>query len=219
MTLRSSSPVCEGKTTRSSLCAKCGESLTKDAVAPHELVALLQGGDLPDRFSEVAAYDGRYSKDAFFFVRDGLHQAVIALSRSSRHVTAEELLDALRSLAIERFGSSALEQLRSWGVTRCEDFGEIVFTLIKHGVFRKKPEDKKEDFSGGYDLRGRFQSRHRRFNQAMERTPKRLASRLADRCVHHLEMISTFPRSLPAAAGSTRVLVGGGMGVALAILS
>ncbi len=148
--------VCEGNTTRASLCAQCGEALTKGAIAPHELVALLHGGSLPDRFSEVAEHDARYSKDAFFFVRDGVHQAVTALSRSSRHVTAKELLDALRLLALERFGSSAREQLRSWGVTRCEDFGEIVFTLIKHGVFGKRPEDRKEDFSGGYDFEKAF---------------------------------------------------------------
>jgi uncharacterized repeat protein (TIGR04138 family) len=148
--------VCEGNTTRTSLCAQCGESLTKGAIAPHELVALLQGGGFPDRFSEVAEHDARYSKDAFFFVRDGVDQAVTALSRSSRHVTAKELLDALRLLALERFGSSAREQLSSWGVTRCEDFGEIVFTLIEHGVFGKRPEDKKEDFSGGYDFERAF---------------------------------------------------------------
>jgi uncharacterized repeat protein (TIGR04138 family) len=148
--------VCEGNTTRASLCAQCGESLTKGAIAPHELVGLLQGRGFPDRFSEVAEHDARYRKDAFFFVRDGVHQAVTALSPSSRHVTAKELLDALRLLALERFGSSAREQLRSWGVTRCEDFGEIVFTLIEHGVFGKRPEDKKEDFSGGYDFETAF---------------------------------------------------------------
>jgi uncharacterized repeat protein (TIGR04138 family) len=145
-----------GETTRSSLCAQCGESLTKDAIAPHDLVGLLEGGGLPDRFSEVAEHEARYSKDAFFFVRDGVDQAVTALSRSSRHVTAKELLDALRLLALERFGSSAREHLRSWGVTRCEDFGEIVFTLIEHGVFGKRPEDKKEDFSGRYDFEKAF---------------------------------------------------------------
>jgi len=146
--------VCDGHTTRTSLCAKCGESLTRGAIAPHELVASLHGAGLPfpDRFAEVAEHDARYSKDAFFFVRDGVDRAVTSLSRSSRHVTAKELLEALRSLALERFGSSAQEQLRSWGVTRCEDFGEIVFTLIGHGVFGKRPKDKKEDFSGGYDF-------------------------------------------------------------------
>ncbi len=152
--------VCDGHTTRASLCAQCGESLTKGAITPHELVALLRGaGDgLPfrDPFAELAEHDARYSKDAFFFVRDGVDRAVTSMSRSSRHVTAKELLEALRSLALERFGSSAREQLRSWGVTRCEDFGEIVLTLIEHGLFGKRPEYKKEDFSGGYDFETAF---------------------------------------------------------------
>jgi uncharacterized repeat protein (TIGR04138 family) len=148
--------VCEGETTRTSLCAKCGDSLTKGAMTPNELLALLHSGGFPDRFSELAEQDTRYASDAFFFVRDGVDRAVTSLSRSSRHVTATELLEALRSLALERFGSSAREQLRSWGVTRCEDFGEIVFTLIDQGVFGKRPEDKKEDFSGGYDFEKAF---------------------------------------------------------------
>jgi uncharacterized repeat protein (TIGR04138 family) len=145
-----------GDTTRASLCEQCGKSLTKGAITPHELVALLHGAGVPDRFAEVAEHDARYGKDAFFFVRDGVHRAVTSQSRTSRHVTAKELLGALRLLALERFGSSAREQLRSWGVTRCEDFGEIVFTLIEHGVFGKRPEDKKEDFSQGYDFETAF---------------------------------------------------------------
>jgi uncharacterized repeat protein (TIGR04138 family) len=152
--------VCDGHTTRASFCPRCGESLTKGAITPHELVALLHGaGDgLPfrDPFTEVAEHDPRYSKDAFFFVRDGVDRAVTSRSHSSRHVTAKELLEALRSLALERFGSSAREQLRLWGVTRCEDFGEIVFTLIERGLFGKRPEDKKEDFSGAYDFETAF---------------------------------------------------------------
>jgi uncharacterized repeat protein (TIGR04138 family) len=31
-----------------------------------------------------------------------------------------------------------------------------VFTLIEHGIFGKQPEDKKEDFSNGYDFATAF---------------------------------------------------------------
>jgi uncharacterized repeat protein (TIGR04138 family) len=152
--------IVDGHTTKASLCAHCGDFVTKGGIAPHHLVALLHGAasgsSFPDPFSDVAEHDTRYTKDAFFFVRDGVHRAVRSLSRSSRHVTAKELLEALRLLALERYGPSAREQLRSWGVTRCEDFGEIVFTLIEHGLLGKRPEDKKEDFSGGYDFETAF---------------------------------------------------------------
>jgi uncharacterized repeat protein (TIGR04138 family) len=112
----------------------------------------LHGSGLRDPFNEVAASHPRYSKEAFYFVRDGVDRAVRSLGRQSRHVSASELLDALRVLALERYESNARERLRSWGVTGCEDFGEIVYTLIDHGLFGKRPEDKREDFTGGYDF-------------------------------------------------------------------
>ena len=111
-----------------------------------------------DVFAEVADRDARYTKEAFWFVRDGVHQAVRSRAGGSRHVTAHELLDTLRILALERYGTNAREQLRSWGVTRCEDFGEIVFALIDNGVFGKRPEDRKEDFENGYDFETAFPS-------------------------------------------------------------
>jgi uncharacterized repeat protein (TIGR04138 family) len=107
-----------------------------------------------DRFEKVAALDLRYTKEAFWFVRDGVDRATKSVGR--RHAAPKELLDALRSLAIERYGSDAREQLRSWGITRCEDFGEIVFTLIENGMFGKQPEGKKEDFNNGCDFATAF---------------------------------------------------------------
>jgi uncharacterized repeat protein (TIGR04138 family) len=106
----------------------------------------------------VADRDARYTKEAFWFVRDGVHQAVRSRAGGSGHVTAHELLETLRILALERYGTNAREQLRSWGVTRCEDFGEIVFALIDNGVFGKRPEDRKEDFENGYDFETAFPS-------------------------------------------------------------
>jgi len=84
--------------------------------------------------------------------------AVTHLERlsTSRNVTPTELLDAMRLLAIERYGLGAREQLRAWGVTRCEDFGEIVFRLVAAGRLGAQPEDKKEDFNNGYDFESAF---------------------------------------------------------------
>ena len=33
-----------------------------------------------------------------------------------------------------------------------EDFGEIVFNMVEHGVLGKSPEDNREAFSNGYDF-------------------------------------------------------------------
>ena len=150
--------------TKVSLCATCGKSLTEGPILPRELVELLHGVGAPggfglDAFNEVADHHPLYAREAFCFVREGVERAVRSLSQASRHVTATELLEALRLLALERYGSTTREKLRSWGITRCEDFGEIVFTLIEHGIFGKRPEDKKEDFAAGYDFASAFPTR------------------------------------------------------------
>jgi uncharacterized repeat protein (TIGR04138 family) len=153
--------IVDGNTTKVSLCATCGAPFVKEVTSSPQFIEHLREAGLPvpslaDAFAKVAANDPRYPKEAFWFVRDGVDRAVKVHSPPSRHVTAKELLEALRSLALERYGLAAREQLRSWGVTRCEDFGEIVFTLIEHRVFARRPEDKKEDFSDGYDFKSAF---------------------------------------------------------------
>jgi len=149
--------IVEGEITKAALCATCGEPFVQAAAVSPQVRDYLQRHRV-DVFAEVADRDARYTKEAFWFVRDGVHQAVQSRAGGSRHVTAHELLETLRILALERYGTNAREQLRSWGVTRCEDFGEIVFALIDNGVFGKRPEDRKEDFENGYDFETAFPS-------------------------------------------------------------
>ena len=149
--------IVEGEITKAALCATCGEPFVQAAAESPQVRYYLQRHRV-DVFAEVADRDARYTKEAFWFVRDGVHQAVRSRAGGSRHVTAHELLESLRILALERYGTNGREQLRSWGVTRCEDFGEIVFALIDNGVFGKRPEDRKEDFENGYDFETAFPS-------------------------------------------------------------
>jgi uncharacterized repeat protein (TIGR04138 family) len=58
--------------------------------------------------------------------------------------------------ALQEFGPIAGTVLKTWGVTRTEDFGEIVFNLVNRGLLGKTDEDRKEDFSNGYDFRTAF---------------------------------------------------------------
>jgi uncharacterized repeat protein (TIGR04138 family) len=86
-----------------------------------------------------------YAAKAYRFVRD-------MVRLQTGHVTAAVLLDVLRVSALEKFGSNAREQLREWGITRCEDFGEIVFRLVEEGMQGAEPGESREDFRGGYDF-------------------------------------------------------------------
>ena len=76
----------------------------------------------------------------------------------SGHISGAQLLDGLRELAIESFGKRAKGRLNSWGIFKCEDFGEVVFNLVKVGLLAKQENDSKADFQGGYDFDAAFPS-------------------------------------------------------------
>jgi len=67
-------------------------------------------------------------------------------------VSAKELIEVLRTLALLRLGNGARRQLNEWGVRRCEDFGEIVYNLMDVGFFPKRLKGRKEDFQGDYNF-------------------------------------------------------------------
>jgi uncharacterized repeat protein (TIGR04138 family) len=67
-------------------------------------------------------------------------------------VTAQELLDGIRELALCEFGLMARTVFRSWGINATGDFGEIVFNLIEANLLNKTEEDSKADFQDVYDL-------------------------------------------------------------------
>ena len=46
--------------------------------------------------------------------------------------------------------------LRAWGVTRTEDFGEIVFNLVESGQLGKTDDDRREHFAGVFDFAEAF---------------------------------------------------------------
>lgn len=104
----------------------------------------------------IVARDARYQRAAYCFVREVLD--VVQKKRSKfathgpAHVTGQQLLEAIRCLALERFGSQALIVLKGWGVRRCEDFGEIVFNMIESSLLGKAERDSRDDFKGGFDF-------------------------------------------------------------------
>jgi uncharacterized repeat protein (TIGR04138 family) len=103
----------------------------------------------------MAAEDGRYHPQAFYFVYEALEHKLHQLGER-RHLTAEELLDGLRLLALDRFGLLARTVLEQWGVSRTEDVGEMVYLLIEHGLLFKTEKDTKEEFKDVFDFRQAF---------------------------------------------------------------
>jgi uncharacterized repeat protein (TIGR04138 family) len=70
----------------------------------------------------------------------------------ARHLTGQELCEAIRQYALEQFGYMAKTVLESWGVRNTGDFGEIVYNLIRIRQMRKTPHDRREDFDDVFDF-------------------------------------------------------------------
>ena len=104
----------------------------------------------------ITQQDKRYAPEAYFFVRDGLEHTTKNLRKGARglarHVNGKELSEGLCNYALDEFGPLAYYTLKRWGITRTDDFGEIVFALIAAGMLGKTDEDKREDFDRLFDL-------------------------------------------------------------------
>jgi uncharacterized repeat protein (TIGR04138 family) len=111
----------------------------------------------------ITARNPRYQADAYVFLRDGLdytikHRRKQQAHRETedRHVSGPELLEGLRQYALKEFGPMVMTVFSHWGVQRGEDFGEMVYELIRVGVFGKTDSDSIDDFKGGYDFHEAF---------------------------------------------------------------
>ena len=120
----------------------------------------MQQVNFDEVLEKIVAVDKRYHRDAYYFVREALDHTQKISNRSKkpaantppRHVSGQELLGGIRDFALQQFGPMALTLLNEWGVTRCEDFGELVFNMVENRLLGKTDEDTRDDFKGGYDF-------------------------------------------------------------------
>ncbi|MEM8946088.1 MAG: Minf_1886 family protein [Planctomycetota bacterium] len=130
--------------------------------------------------AELLARDDRYPFDAYVFVFEALKHAQEKLGMGTeylsedfaseeedefgeranepeRHVSGQELCEAMRQYAHEQYGYLAKSVLNHWSIYSTSDFGEIVFNLIKIEQMRKTPNDRREDFDNVFDFDEGFQ--------------------------------------------------------------
>jgi len=124
---------------------------------------MMQDLDFNEIVDLICKEDSRYDKKAYSFVRQGLDHTVKNIKKSdpartqlTQHVSGRELLEGMRVYALDQFGPLAKTVLESWGVHRCTDIGEIVFSLIEYRVFSKTENDRREDFADIYDFEEAF---------------------------------------------------------------
>jgi uncharacterized repeat protein (TIGR04138 family) len=131
--------------------------------------------DPRDPLAELLAKDRRYKREAYIFVFESLRFAheVLELGEEQpsepmadieiepekqpeRHVSGQELCEAIRQYALHLYGYMAKTVLNSWGLHTTGDFGEIVFNLIDAKQMRKTPQDSRADFNDVYDFEEAF---------------------------------------------------------------
>ncbi|MDR2693668.1 MAG: hypothetical protein LBB74_05580 [Chitinispirillales bacterium] len=95
--------------------------------------------------------DTRYKTGAYEFVMGGLDFCATK-SGENRHVTGPELSKALLTLAHRQFGPMAKSVLNNWGIKKTDDFGCVVYNMIKVKILDKRPTDSLDDFNNVIDM-------------------------------------------------------------------
>lgn len=122
----------------------------------------MQATNFDEVLDTILSKDHRYHREAYLFLREGLDFTQKQISNANkheiRHITGQELLQGLREYGLNQYGPMALTVLTEWGVRSCEDFGEIVFNMVDHGLLSKTEKDNRDDFKGGYDFEEAFRA-------------------------------------------------------------
>ena len=131
----------------------------QDTLAPNGIgltLYFMQKTGFTEALEQIVAADPRYDREAYLFLQDALDFTMKSRKKQktdlSRHVTGQELLEGVRVFAIKEYGPMVPTVFETWGIRRCDDFGEMVFNLIRAGIFGKTETDTIEDFRNGYDF-------------------------------------------------------------------
>jgi uncharacterized repeat protein (TIGR04138 family) len=127
--------------------------------------------DTTHPIAKLLKKDRRYKFEAYVFVFEALNYAQKILgmgaerssqeeeevertsdTRPERHLTGQQLCEAIRQYALEQYGYMAKCVLNSWGVHNTGDFGNIVFNLIDIKQMKKTKQDRREDFDDVFDF-------------------------------------------------------------------
>lgn len=122
----------------------------------------MKEGEQREAIRRILEHEDRYAREAYAFVQEGVTFAAHAIQAREheevgrRHISGQELLEAMRELALRQYGPLAYDVLTQWGILTCEDIGTVVFLLVNNGLLGASEEDSIEDFRGGYDFREAF---------------------------------------------------------------
>ena len=130
------------------------------------------------RLHKLLKSDTRFPLDAYVFVREALSFASDVLNlggeapapaepdvqldldavheelelNQEKHLTGQELCEAIRLFALNEFGYMARVVLANWGITETGHFGDIVYNMIDVGLMKKSPQDSRSHFDDVYEF-------------------------------------------------------------------
>ena len=107
-----------------------------------------------DRFEDILAKDHRYAAGAYTLLAEVLR--VLGGEDGGKHMDAYAIMDEFKESALDQFGPMTYRVLTEWGLSRCEDIGEMMFNLADAGRIKRDPDDDKECFASGYDFEETF---------------------------------------------------------------
>lgn len=76
--------------------------------------------------------------------------------RKQKHLSGQQLCEAVRQYGLDQYGLMAKAVLNAWGLHSTGDIGNIVFNLIEIEQMRKTKQDKREDFENVFDFETAF---------------------------------------------------------------
>ena len=117
----------------------------------------MHGINFSEELEKIVAKDPRFTSEAYLFVREALDHTQKMIGKPAkddapRHVSGQQLLEGVRDYALQQYGPMTITLLHEWGIRRCEDFGELVFNMVKNSLLAKTEQDSRDDFKGGYDF-------------------------------------------------------------------
>jgi len=111
--------------------------------------------DFQEKVAQIIRRDPRYKPDAYEFVMQALWFTQKKFKIES-HLNGRQLLEGIKEFGLQQYGPMAKTVFEHWGVTTTEDFGQIVFNMVKQGIMSKTEKDSMEDFRNAYDFKEAF---------------------------------------------------------------
>ncbi len=116
---------------------------------------------MDQKIFELSREDPRYAYEAYEFVQEAVPFTQELLDRlpheeddpdTDYHVSGEELVRGACEMAVREFGMMAPVVFRQWGIRTTDDFGNIVFALIRIEKLAKSESDDPQDFHDLFDV-------------------------------------------------------------------